>query len=102
MPNWCEYEWCIESYDMDANDPEAEIVDHNFSDKLIDIGLPSTHFEKLVLVRDSEQGKQWAYSDESRMLPKYFSILEADGKYHETNILVPQRFHREIAKAACG
>lgn len=102
MSNWCNYEWDLELYDRDADDPEAEIVDHNFGEKLVDVGFPSTHTEKTVLVRDDEAGKLWAYVDESRMLPKYFSRPEADGKYYETNVLVPQRFHREIARFASG
>ena len=100
--DWCDYEWCIETYDIDANDPEAEIVDLSFGKKLVQVGFPSTHLEKLVLVRDSAHDKLWAYVDNSCMLPKYFSRPEADGEYHETNVPVPQRFHREIAKYACG
>ena len=87
---------------MDAEDPEAEIVDLSFGDKLFEVGFAQTKFDKLVLVRDSEQGKLWAYVDESHMLPKYFSRPEEDGKYYETNVLVPQRFHREIARVARG
>lgn len=102
MAGWCDYEWCIETYGIDANDPEAEIVDLSFGDKLYEVGFGSTKFEKCVLVRDSEQDKLWAYVDASRMLPKYFSRPEADGKYYETDVEVPQRFHREIARVACG
>lgn len=96
------YEWDMEEYDIAADNSEAEIVDHYHGDKLIDIGFPSDHKQKLVLVRDDDNGRLWAYVDESRMLPKYFSRPEADGKYYETNVKVPQRFHREIAKTACG
>jgi hypothetical protein len=96
------YEWCLEEYDINADSPEAEIVDLNFSDKLIDIGFGVCNKEKLVLVREDDAGKLWAYVDESRMLPKYFSRPEADGKYYSTDVLVPQRFHREIARVACG
>lgn len=96
------YEWDLELYNMDASDSEAEIIEHNFGDKLIDVGFPSAHNEMLVLVRDADGERSWAYVDNSYMLPKYFSRPEADGKYYETNIKVPQRFHREIAKVACG
>lgn len=101
MPGWCSYEWDKEEYDIAADDPKAEIIDHNFGEKLVDVGFPCVKTELLVLVRDSEQGKLWAYVDDSRMLPRYFSRPEADGKYHETNVKVPQRFHREIAAYAC-
>lgn len=100
MSEWCNYEWCIETWE-DASD-EAEILDLNFGDKLIDVGFGTSQNEKLVLVRESQTDKLWAYADQSRMLPKYFSRPEADGEYHETDILVPQRFHREIARVACG
>ncbi len=102
MSNWCQYEWCKEEYDIKASEADAEIVDLNFGEKLSEIGFPVTNQELTVLVRESETGKLWAYVDESRMLPKYFSCPEEDGKYHETDIKVPQKFHREIAKYACG
>jgi hypothetical protein len=102
MSNWCSYEWCIEEYNNDADDPEAEIVDLNFGDKLIEVGFSQNKFEKLVLVRDSQQGKLWAYVDESHMLPKHFYRPEEDGKYYETDVEIPKRFHREIARVACG
>lgn len=97
------YEWDLETYDRDANDQEAEILDHSFGEKLSDVGFPSAHDERLVLVRTVDGGdRQWAYVDNSRMLPKYFSIPQSDGKYYETATKVPQQFHRDIAKFACG
>lgn len=96
------YEWDLEEYNINADDPEAEIIDHNHGGKLIDVGFPSDKSQKLVLVRNSEAGRLWAYVDESRMLPKYFSRPETDGKYYETDVKVPQKFHREIARVACG
>lgn len=95
------YEWDKETYDIKATDPEAEVLDHDFSEKLINVGFPVCDKELTVLVRDNKVGKLWAYVDESRMLPKYFSRPEADGRYHETDVKVPQRFHREIAAYAC-
>lgn len=101
--NWVEYEWCIELYeDADLVDDEPEIVDLNFDEKLSGLRWLLEKNERLVLVRTTQYDKQWAYVDDSKMLPKYFSIPEADGKYHETNVRVPQRFHREIARVACG
>lgn len=85
------YEWDIESYDGD------EIVDHNFGDNLKDIGLPVLQGDQLVLVRNDDDGRYWAYV-EANMLPAFFSIPQADGKYYETTIKVPKKFHRELAK----
>lgn len=97
------YEWCIEEYDIDAADPEAEIVDHRFGDKLIEVGFATNRTELLVLVRTTDEGDRcWAYVNNSHMLPKYFSIPKEDGKYYEIDVAVPQRFHREIARIACG
>lgn len=96
------YEWCKEVYDIRHDDPDAEIVDLIFGDKLIEVGFATSHLEQLVLVRTTDSGdRSWAYVDESLMLPKYFSIPQSDGKYYETNVKVPQRFHREIAREAC-
>ena len=54
------YEWDMEEYDILPDDPEAEIVDHHHGDKLIDVGFPSDHRQKLVLVRnDDETGRLW-------------------------------------------
>lgn len=96
------YEWDMEEYNIDASDSEAEVIGHYHSDTLIGVGFPSDHTQKLVLVRDDNSSRLWAYVDDSRMLPKYFSRPEADGKYYETSVKVPERFHREIAKVACG
>lgn len=90
------YEWDIETVDGE------DIVDHHHEDKLEDLHFPTlAHDERLVLVRD-DGTRLWAYVDESKMLPKYFSRPEADGNYHETNVKVPQRFHREIARVMRG
>jgi len=90
------YEWDIESYD----EPDGDIMDHQHADHLSDLPLPSTHLEKLVLVRNADEGRLWAYA-ENGMLPSHFSRPEADGKYYETNVKVPKRFHREIAREWC-
>jgi hypothetical protein len=91
------YEWDLESWELFGD--EEECLDHNHADKLSDLPTPSTPGEKLVLVRDAVGSRLWAYVDPvSRMLPKYFSRPEAGGNYHETNVKVPQRFHREIAR----
>lgn len=88
------YEWDIETTDRDG-----DIIDHNHADRLRDLPTPSSKYETLVLVRTTEDGaRMWAYVDDSRMLPRFFSVPGPDGHYHETAISVPQRFHREIAR----
>ena len=87
------YEWDIETVSNDG-----EVLDHHHADRLKDLPTPSTKNEVLVLIRDTETERLWAYVDESRMLPRYFSRPEADGQYHETSVAVPKRFHREIAR----
>lgn len=96
------YEWDLETWSGPEGDPEAECLDHHHGDRLRDVPWPATKNERLVLVRTTDEGDRlWAYVDESRMLPKFFSRPEADGKDHETDVAVPQRFHREIAREAC-
>jgi hypothetical protein len=89
------YEWDLETWD------ETDCLDHLHADRLRDLPTPANDKDKLVLVRDvgdQTQGltdRLWAYVDnESRMLPKYFS----DSGNELTNVKVPQRFHREIAR----
>lgn len=98
------YEWDLESWDGDPDkEPDAEVLDHHHGDKLLDVPLPASKTEKLVLVRTTDDGSRlWAYVDESRMLPRHFSRPEPDGKYYETDVKVPQRFHREIARVMAG
>lgn len=91
------YEWDIES--VEVINGEEVVLDHQHADDLRDLPTPANDCDRLVLVRDTDGTRMWAYVDnKSRMLPKYFSIPQADGKYYETNVKVPQRFHREIAR----
>ena len=93
------YEWDLETFDAESGD----ILDHYFGERLRDVPFPACKTERLVLVRttgDQVQGivdRQWAYVDDSFMLPKHFSIPGPDKEY-ETDIKVPVRFHREIAR----
>jgi hypothetical protein len=91
------YEWDIES--IEIINGEEVVLDHQHADDLCDLPTPANDCDRLVLVRDDDNHRMWAYVDNgSRMLPKYFSIPQADGKYYETSVKVPQRFHREIAR----
>lgn len=92
------HEWDIETMDGD------EVADHLHADKLKELHFPTlAHNEVLVLVRDSEiHGRAWAYVDDSKMLPKFFTEPNEKGEYVSNGIAVPQRFHREIARVVCG
>lgn len=94
------YEWDIETWDPATE----EILDHYHADKLEDL-LP--HFVRqdptmrLVLIRetgdqvDGITSRLWAYVGDNWSLPRTF---EEAGEV-ETEVAVPQRFHRMIAKA---
>ena len=82
-----EYEWDIETVCPDTGD----VLDHDHT-----LRIPGS-LEMLVLVRDDDGGRSWAYVNEGR-LPGYFSVPEADGEYYETNMRVPARFARELQK----
>lgn len=94
------YEWDIEEWDYD-DDNEIEITDHWFQDKLS--SYPKEALEKaitegrLVLVRDDDTSRLWAYTKDGKM-PEYFSILEADGNYYETGFEVPKKYLNEFSK----
>lgn len=95
------YEWDIETIDPKTED----ILDHDFSDDLKSL-LPRFVTQdptmRLVLVRNVGNNLEgltdrlWAYMDNNWNLPKYFT----DTLYESTEILVPTRFHRIIARAA--
>lgn len=94
------YEWDIETWDYD-DDNEIEISDHNFADKLSEFHsdefLIAVEQGRLVLVRDDDNGRSWAYFNATHT-PEYFSILESDGNYYETNMKIPKRFIEEFKK----
>ena len=96
------YEWDCETVaagDQDFED--GEVIDHahgaNFKDvKKWSKSNPCAQGFKhaLVLVRDDDEGRSWAYLDENGMLPKYFTDAEGGDAAK-----VPQRFVREVAAA---
>lgn len=99
MANRVEYEW-----DVETSDEYGDILEHDFRDMLRDLPWLLDKNQVHVLVRTTEDGdRSWAYVDtQSRMLPAEFSVPDAEGVYQETGVRVPQRFHREIARVACG
>lgn len=93
-------------WDIETIDPETEdILDHNFNE---DLGALLSDFVthdptmRLCLVRhvgndlDGETDRLWAYMDDNWNLPKCFEQAEN----METQMEVPKKFHRMIAKAA--
>jgi hypothetical protein len=102
--NRTSYQWDLETFDPESGD----ILDHHHAESLSALPWPSTPGERLVLVRDvgndldGLQCRSWAYVDESRMLPAEFTIPDETGTERSIGVRVPQRFHREIARAACG
>lgn len=84
------YEWSYEITDIDG-----DIIDSDFSDTLI--AFKNDTGGNIVLVRnegnevDGVTDRYWAYIKEDGTLPEYFS-----DSYHEINIKVPQKFHKEL------
>lgn len=98
------YEWDLETYDGDAQAKDSEVLDHTHADFLRDLAWLIEKNQVHVLVRTTEDGdRSWAYVDtKSRMLPAEFSAPDASGEYRSTGVRVPQAYHREIARVACG
>lgn len=98
MSNWCSYEWDIEMWNDD------EIIDHDHRDKLSEFGMENLihainadqlnangDYTRLVLVRDSEACRAWAYLTDDGKMPEYF--LDA---YERPVCKVPKRFIEEF------
>lgn len=95
------YEWDIETVDIESED----ILDHDHRDKLSEYGLDQliraingdretpTTMTRLVLVRDTEAGRAWAYLNEWGELPNKF--LDA---YDKPVAPMPKRFVTEFAR----
>lgn len=105
------YEWDIESWFIDKSG-EEEIYEHDHRDRLyewpIDQLISAIHqdrepspfedksiicFTRLVLVRDADEGRSWAYVSDDGKLPEYF--LDA---YDRPTVKVPKRFHDELSR----
>lgn len=92
------YEWDVEIVcTVDCDEYEAdEILEHNHTDSYKDAVRfaksepPSNCMYAIVLVRDDDRGRSWAYLDNGR-LPVNF--LDA---YDRPTAKVPARFHKEV------
>jgi hypothetical protein len=89
------YEWDLESWEWEGDD--RCVVDHDHRDKLtwrdVNEWRVSPYID-LVLVRDSADGRAWAYVGDNEKLPLAF--VDAYGK---EVAIVPRRFHRELQRA---
>lgn len=94
------YEWDIETWDYD-NENEIEVTEHDFAETLSEFDAEDLEMAleqgRLVLVRDDDYGRSWAYFSATHV-PEYFSVPESDGNYYETNVKVPKRFLEEFRK----
>ena len=95
------YEWDVECYATCAHDEwdAGDVIDHDHWDTYAEAraalaGAPVTACVgyRLVLVRDDENGRAWAYMD-GNWLPE--SLDDALG---DPVCMVPARFVREVAR----
>ena len=90
------YEW-----DVETVDEYGDIEDHYHSERItidhLDAALDKSGRTRLVLVRDDHRhggiDRSWAYVEEGK-LPDHFKDA-----YDRNEAKVPQRFHKELAKA---
>lgn len=84
------YEWRVEELDgddivdsFDFPDYETALVFHNWLNELT----------RIVLVRDSDHSRAWAYMTSDGKLPESFCDA-----HNQVIAKVPQRFHKEVAQ----
>jgi hypothetical protein len=97
-----QYEWDIETWSV-GEDGENEVLDHDHRDKLSEFGIeelirainqdvePGDTYTRLVLVRDDDNGRSWAYVTDDGNLPEQFCDA-----YDRPVAKVPQRFIAEF------
>lgn len=94
------YEWDVETVaDGDTADLEdGEVIEHrhcaSFREAMAYVArdpAPAGCKYLVVLVRDDDDRRSWAYVDEHGALPEYSS--DADGRDYRR---VPRRFHVEV------
>lgn len=91
MKNKIKYEWANEVIE------DGEISDSDFTDTLTEINKDDFKNNDIALVRNEGNENEgltdrlWAYI-KNNILPDYFS-----GANGQTQITVPQRFHKELA-----
>ncbi len=103
------YEWDAEQVAVYASESyeEGEVIEHHFADSLkearqtvrsrsynADAGTLSSEGYELVLVRDDDGGRSWAYMENGKLPTHFRDAFGSEGAR------VPQRFHREVEKAS--
>lgn len=85
------YEWDIETWG------EEECIDHDHRDRLHDFGgeeltlaVAEDNGLRLVLVRDDNNGRSWAYVIDGELAPEFVDA------YDRPVAKVPKRFHQEF------
>lgn len=94
------YEWDVETVaDGDsAENEDGEILDHNHCEsyaearRIADMEPEDGTRHVIVLVRDDDEGRSWAYLDEDGKLPEYF-----EDAYNQPVRKVAKKFHEEVA-----
>jgi hypothetical protein len=100
--NWTEYEWDVERVATAETEEfaEGDITDHfhqsSAQDCIKHIQQPAGDgFEwRIALVLDTQDGRSWAYVNDDMTIDKCF-----EDAYERKTRVVPQRFHKELAKA---
>ena len=94
------YEWDCETVaDGDSAEyDDGEILDHVHDSRLREVRAWADRYPcepgrryALVLVRDDDEGRSWAYVTEGTLPDRFTDAYGADAA------TVPQRFHREAA-----
>jgi hypothetical protein len=94
------YEWDVELVEDVDEDEEKEILEHfhqtSFAecfDFVVKNPPASGTCYQIVLVRDDDDRRAWAYLEDNKALPEQFE--DADGRDYAK---VPKRFHDQVAK----
>ena len=102
------YEWDIETWTLDESGDPEDCEDHNHFDSFEKIrpGILAEvdgEAEQLVLVRDNfnkpYSPRGWAYAAREKTSGRWILPEHFEDAYGGNLGKVPQRFHRELAKA---
>lgn len=91
------YEWDVELVEIEGEGGEDIIVDHDFYQSYKEAKVSASakpedgHRYDMVLVRDDDKGREWAYMKDGR-LPEYFNDA-----YGNEGTRVPKKFHKEVS-----
>lgn len=96
------YEWDVEEvqdYIDESGDEQTEIIEHwfqmSYEDCIKHISrrpAPSGNRYDIVLVRDDDDGRSWAYMEGGK-LPEY-----AENAFGEDCGKIPKKYHAEVAR----